>query len=82
MTRPGERAWTENTTTFDRVRSVVLALSKPQSAEYIADEAVVDAVDAFGTVTCERSSPLTGKWVVSSFITTGGSDGSPFAAPC
>lgn len=41
MTRPGERAWKENTTALDRVRSVVLAVSEPRSVEYIADEAAV-----------------------------------------
>jgi hypothetical protein len=41
MTRPGERAWKENTTTFDRVRNVVLAVSEPRPAEYIAEEAAV-----------------------------------------
>lgn len=41
MAPPGERAWKENTTALDRVRSVVLAVSKPRPAEYIAEEAAV-----------------------------------------
>lgn len=46
MSRPGERAWKENTTALDRVRSVVLAVSEPRPAEYIAEEAAVSVETA------------------------------------
>lgn len=41
MARPGEEAWKENSTPFERVRSVVLAVSEPRSADYVANEAAV-----------------------------------------
>lgn len=38
---PGDDAWKEHTSAFDRVRSVALSLSEPRSASWIADEALV-----------------------------------------
>lgn len=46
MVRPGETAWTEHTTPFDRVRAVILAVPKPRSVEYIAEEAAVSVETA------------------------------------
>jgi hypothetical protein len=40
-TDPGIEAWKEHTSAFDRVRSVAEAVSQPQSASSIADEALV-----------------------------------------
>lgn len=39
--RPGVDTWKQNTTAFDRIRSVSSTLSQPQSVQYIADEAAV-----------------------------------------
>lgn len=41
MAGGGEETWKEHTSLLDRVRSVVLCLSEPRSAEYIANEAAV-----------------------------------------
>lgn len=41
MARPGAEAWKSHTSSFDRVRAIVLAVSEPRSAEYIAEEAAV-----------------------------------------
>lgn len=38
---PGEKAWKEHTSGFDRVQSVALTLSEPRSAAWIAGEALV-----------------------------------------
>lgn len=38
---PGDAAWREHTTAFDRVRSVALSLSEPRPAGWIAAEALV-----------------------------------------
>jgi len=38
---PGIETWKENTSAFDRVRSVAVTLSEPRSADWIADEAAV-----------------------------------------
>lgn len=38
---PGDAAWKEHTSAFDRVRSVALSLSDPGSAGWIANEALV-----------------------------------------
>lgn len=38
---PGIETWKANTSAFDRVRSVAVTLSKPRSADWIADEAAV-----------------------------------------
>lgn len=38
---PGDTAWKEHTSAFDRVRSVALSLSEPRSAGWIGDEALV-----------------------------------------
>ncbi|MCH7660396.1 MAG: ArsR family transcriptional regulator, partial [Euryarchaeota archaeon] len=38
---PGIEAWKEQTSAFDRVRSVAGSVSKPRSASYIATEAYV-----------------------------------------
>ena len=37
----GDDAWKAHTSAFDRVRSVVLSLSEPRSAGWVADEALV-----------------------------------------
>lgn len=38
---PGDEAWKEHTSGFDRVQSVSLTLSEPRTAAWIADEALV-----------------------------------------
>ena len=38
---PGVEAWKENTTAFDRVRSIATIVDRPRSASYIAGEACV-----------------------------------------
>lgn len=46
MVRPGQKAWTEHTTPFDRVRTVVLTVPEPRSVEYISEEAAVSVETA------------------------------------
>jgi predicted ArsR family transcriptional regulator len=38
---PGTDVWRENTSAFDRVRSIAVTLSQPHTADWIADEALV-----------------------------------------
>lgn len=45
MTRPGTELWQQRTTPFERVRAVAVAASRPQSAEHIAETALVPAED-------------------------------------
>jgi len=42
----GVEAWTEHTTAFDRVRSIVEALDQARTAQYIADAAAVSETTA------------------------------------
>lgn len=47
----GVEAWTEHTTAFDRVRSIVEALDQPRPAQYIADAAAVSETTAHNHLT-------------------------------
>ena len=38
---PGTDVWRENTSAFDRVRSIAVTLSQPRTADWIAEEALV-----------------------------------------
>jgi predicted ArsR family transcriptional regulator len=38
---PGTDMWRENTSAFDRVRSIAVTLSQPHTADWIADQALV-----------------------------------------
>ncbi|WP_256393753.1 DUF7342 family protein [Natronoarchaeum rubrum] len=38
---PGDEAWKEHTSSFDRVQSVALTVAEPRPASWIADEALV-----------------------------------------
>lgn len=42
----GVKAWKEHTTAFDRVRSIAQTLDQPQTAKYVAAEAVVSETTA------------------------------------
>lgn len=41
MAEPGVEDWTANESAFDRVRSVAVTLSKPRTADWIAEQAAV-----------------------------------------
>jgi len=47
----GVEAWTDHTTAFDRVRSIVEGLDQPRTAQYIADAAAVSETTAHNHLT-------------------------------